>query len=511
MRKSVALTVLIVACVIAGQSGFVLAQDVVPHLSVKTSTVPFAAGTRGYVYFDVYNSGTYDVTEAESILTSSTPGISVVNSQEVFNTIAYHSHAYYNATLIAGQGVAIGAYQLSFSLSYMRLGKAVTDVIPVAVVVNQAFTPMLDISATSSSIEPGTTNNVTLVVRNISQSMLSNVEVDISTASPYLSILYPTKFQIDALNASSGAQIRCSLLALKAAPAGAYQLATTEYYSDPAGDRFTQTSSLPLEITIPIQIVIPPTPPSTRPPIVTIRSLGTPMVGPGETLTLQVEVNCTAATAYNTVLTLSLDSGGNLAPLSQTTKSIGDLQPGDRVHLTYSLILSGSATPGQLLLKETASYMDIKGQQASTSDTLTVIVAEFTQFSLLSNQTFTAVQGSTLTIDSTLLLIGTSPVQFTSVEAVAPQGFQAQPNSYEYLGAVDPDSPVPFALTLGTTTVKPGSYTVQLRVTYYNNLNAKVTKALSVPVVITQPPVRQPSSNQSTGILGWLRALLGIQ
>ncbi len=511
MKKRAALTLLIAACILAGQPSFVIAQDIVPHLSVKTYTIPLAAGTRGYIYFDVYNSGTYDVTEAESILTSSTPGISVVNSQAVFNTIPSKNHAYYNATLLVAQNVAIGVYQLSYSLSYMRLGKAVTDVIPVTIVINQAFTPMLDVSATRSSIEPGTTNNLTLVVRNISASNLSNVDVEVSTLSPYLSVLYPTKFHLDALNASSTAQFECSLLVLEAAPAGAYQLTATEYYSDPRGDRFTQISNIPLEITIPIQIVIPPLPPSTRPPIITIRSLGTPTVGPGENFTLSVEVNCTEATAYNTVVTLSLDSGGLLAPLSQTTKSLGDLQPGDRIHLTYNMILSGSATPGQLLVRETANFMDIKGQSTSTSETITVNVSEFTRLNLLSNQTFTAVQGSTLTIDSTLLLIGTSPVQFTSVEAVPPQGFQAQPNSYEYLGAVDPDSPVPFTLTLGTTNVKPGSYTVQLRVTYYNNLNAPVNRILRVPVVVTQAPVRQPSSTSDGGILGWLRALLGIQ
>jgi hypothetical protein len=193
--------------------------------------------------------------------------------------------------------------------------------------------------------------------------------------------------------------------------------------------------------------------------------------------------------------------------------SLGDLKPGSSVPLAYKLILDGSASPGQIPVKVNVSYTDAKGQPGSTSGVFTIVVSEFTRFTLLSNQTFTATQGSTLSISSTLLLIGSSPTKYTNIEAVAAAPFTSQAGSNEYLGAIDPDSPVPFTVTIGTANAQPGSYTLHLSVSYYNDLNTQVVKTINVPVVITQLSTRTTGGTTTSGgdLFGWIRAILGIQ
>jgi hypothetical protein len=362
---------------------------------------------------------------------------------------------------------------------------------------------MLDLSTIGTEIAAGELNNVTVTVRNTANETLSNLDFLLTPSSSYLALVNSSKFHIDRIDASNTVYLYCKLLALQSIPVGAYPMSVTILYSDSAGNRFKQAASLPLEVIVPSSI---------RSPIVTIGNIGTPTVVPGESFSMPLEVNCTEATSYNTVAALTLDSTGLLSPLSQTVISLGDLKQGSHMKLAYNLILEGSASPGQIPVEVTVSYTDANGQPGSTSGEFTIVVSDFTRFTLLSNQTFTATQGSTLSISSTLLLIGTSPTKFTNVEAVAATSFTSQSGSNEYLGAMDPDSPVPFTVTVGTANAKPGTYTLQLSITYYNDLNTQVAKTINVSVVITQPVTRTTTTTTSGGdLFGWIRAILGIQ
>jgi len=506
VKKKTVLIPILVACILAGQLGLALADDIVPHLGVSVFSVPLSAGKHGYVYFDVYNSGTYDVLEAEAILTSTTPGISVLNAQSVFNTIHDKHHAYYNATLLVDQSVGVGAYTLSFSLSYMRLGKVVIDVIPVTVQVTQAFQPMFKfvLSPDTSSLKAGTTNVLSFSATNISNETLKDIQISLSSSSSLLSIVGDTNFDEGALKAGAATLFTTAMDVLESANSGPYSMSGLAYYSDAEGNRFRQSFMLSFDIT-----AVEP----AKTPTLTISNTNPfSSVNPGQSFDLDLEIACSSAQAFNVRTSIALDQKGMLSPQSPTSLALGDIRPMERVQLKYSLMVDGAAAPGQVLVVVTLRYSDSKGIQGTSTETMTVIVDEIVNFSLLNDLALTVEQNATKQFEGDLLLVGTSRVDFVKVSVVAQDPFIQVTGSSEYLGAIDPDSPVPFTLKFG---VKPGTalgdYMLPIKIEYMNHRNQIKESIINVPVtVVKAEPVTQVPSGD-IGFWGWLRQILGLK
>ncbi len=504
MNKVKLLMPLILACVLAGQLGLTHAddEDIVPHLGVTPTTQPLTAGKRGSVYFDVYNSGTYDVYEAEAILTSTSPSISVLKPQAVFNTIPYKSHAYFNASLMVDQMAAVGSYQLTFSLSYLRLGKPVTIAVPVTLFVNHAFQPMLDISTLGTVLKGGEVTNVTLVARNISSEAVTDVDLTTSTSSPFLVTLNSTRYHANLIEAKGSLYLPCKIQTLQNTPIGAYQLSVNMYYTNSAGARLRQSGTLSYEVTSPIIL---------ESPALTVTDVQSPTVTPGQQFSVSVDVLCSGAGVYNAKATLSLDPRGMLSPLSPTSVSLGDMKPGDKRTLRFDLLLDGSATAGTLPMTLSMRYMDSKAVQGSASEVITVPVDEISNFGLLEDTVASAEVGKSSTLEADLLLTGTSRLDFVRIEVLSDGPVTQVEGSRQYVGAVDTDSPVPFSLKYAVANgTAEGTYSLNLKVTWVNYRNLPMEQTLTLPLSITKPAsvVITPVDE---GFWGWLKRILGIQ
>jgi hypothetical protein len=141
-----------------------------------------------------------------------------------------------------------------------------------------------------------------------------------------------------------------------------------------------------------------------------------------------------------------------------------------------------------------------------------VIVDEIVNFSLLNDLALTVEQNATKQFEGDLLLVGTSRVDFVKVSVVAQDPFIQVTGSSEYLGAIDPDSPVPFTLKFG---VKPGTalgdYMLPIKIEYMNHRNQIKESIINVPVtVVKAEPVTQVPSGD-IGFWGWLRQILGLK
>ena len=500
MNKTRYLIPLVLACVIASQLGSVFADDVVPHLGVTTSSSPLSAGKKGSVYFDVYNSGTYDVYEADAILASTSTSISVLNPQVVFNTILSKKHAYFNATLMVDQGAGVGSYQLTFSLSYMRLGRAVTVAVPVTLFVNHSFQPMLEVSTPSTGIRIAGSNNITIRLRNMANETLTDIDLLTSTSSTYV-YLNSTRYHVASLSPGGLTDLRCTLTSLENTPVGVYPLGVTIFYSDSADDRLKQTSTLSYEVA---------SPNIAESPILTVTDVTSNTVVPGQEFNIGVSITCSGAEVHNAKATLAFDSKGLLSPMSPTSSSLGDMKPGDVRKLSFNLLIDGSAPAGTLPLTLTMKYVDSKSIQGTATEVISVPVDEIANFGFLEDMTAVAEVGNTSTLEADLLLTGTSRLEFVRIEAV-PDGHITQvEGSRQYVGAVDTDSPVPFSLKYavsnGTT---PGTYSLNLKVTWVNHRNLPREQTLTLPLTVTKPtPVA--TKPVDTGFWGWLRRILGI-
>jgi hypothetical protein len=79
----------------------------------------------------------------------------------------------------------------------------------------------------------------------------------------------------------------------------------------------------------------------------------------------------------------------------------------------------------------------------------------------------------------------------------------------EYLGAVDPDSPVPFTLSVDVpSSAGLGEYDLKAKITYLDNRNNLQERYVEISIKIIEPVVQQTTTNDE-GIWGWIKALLG--
>ncbi len=97
--------------------------------------------------------------------------------------------------------------------------------------------------------------------------------------------------------------------------------------------------------------------------------------------------------------------------------------PGDTRTLSYDVIVDGAAPASQIPTTLTLLYTDSKGIQRTTIEILTVSVGEVVNFQIMNPTLVTVNQGSTGKIDSTLVLKGTSRVQFTNYRCYLRLGY----------------------------------------------------------------------------------------
>jgi hypothetical protein len=486
-------------CLMAGQIAYAYADDIIPHLEVNVTNTTFSAGTHGVIGITIHNGGNYDASEVEAFITSTTPGISILTgSQKVINVLSQGGSTSYNATVMIDQSVGLGAYTLAMQLTYLRAGRGIVTVpIMITIVVDKLFLPMIEVTASPKKLNVGELNVVTLTISNIAAMDVEGVALTLSTASPFLSLEGPLNYNTTIIKAGSTTSFTTRVYALESTPLGPYALAASMFYSDPSNDSFKQAATLPLEVTDPMINNIP---------VLTVTNLNTTTAIPGQRFTIQARVDCADASALNTKATITLDATGLLRPLTPTTISLGEMNPGDSQTVSCTVLVDGAAPAAQIPATIALAYTDSKGVQRTTVETLTVQVGQVVNFAIMNPTQVSADQGTQAKIDSSLLLKGTSKVQFTTIDVVGDSTVTIIPESSYYIGAIYPDSPVLFTLKFNIlSNATLGNANVKIRVSYLDNLNRPQQQMLSYSVTVTKP-----AATIGNDFWGWLRHLLGM-
>jgi hypothetical protein len=236
------------------------------------------------------------------------------------------------------------------------------------------------------------------------------------------------------------------------------------------------------------------------------------IVHPGDEVSMSVELSCTGANAYDVKSTLRFDPMTGISSLGPSLVASGDLEPGEAVEVPYRLLLDGGLRAGQYPASLTVTYLDSDGIPRSLVESVTLSVRGIVDFTLINDEGESVSAGEVHTFEADLLLVGTESVQFVEIEVVGDTVFDTVSGSSEYIGAVDPDSPVPFDLSFEVDEgTEPGEYTLNLKVTYKDDLNQEIEDTVELSVSVGEPSP-EPSSTQgsSGGFWGWLRRILGL-
>ena len=199
-----------------------------------------------------------------------------------------------------------------------------------------------------------------------------------------------------------------------------------------------------------------------------------------------------------------------ISSLSPSTVNLGDLDTGEREQLSYRLLVSGSASAGEYPVTITISYTSNNGVPKVLTETVTILVDGLIDFDLLDVPSEYASPGETMDMEADLLLIGTESVDFVSIGVTEDDVVKRVSGSDEYIGAVDPDSPIPFDLKYKIDdSASNGKYELTLTVKYRDHLNREHQEQIKLEIEIGNPINNEPQPQQ-TGFWVWIRRLFGL-
>jgi hypothetical protein len=238
---------------------------------------------------------------------------------------------------------------------------------------------------------------------------------------------------------------------------------------------------------------------------------------PGDALIMEMELKNWGANAHDVQVQLAIDSESPLSSLDPTLVYVGDLKSNQTAKVVYNLYVSGDADALLYVLSLGVSYNDLYDQARSLTEAVSIRVHSIINFQLLDIQPsqITAVPGEIVEVEADLLLLGTETVDFVEIgieDLSSP--ILPIPESYEYIGRVDPDSPVLFTVQfMVDPNATSGSYVLQMNVSCYDGYNQQRQTTIEIPVIVNEASGNSENTSVSLWDIIWtvIRILLGMK
>lgn len=489
----------------------VLAAQILPVGAADTSIIQVSAeniylsqGQENSIEIKLKNTGDYKCYDVEAFLTSATPGLSILSdAQKVYNEIDKDKTKTYEPTIFVDESLPLGTYTLSLNIIYRRFG-GVQDTqvtVPVTVIVDEAYVPMIKYSGNNGvGVSAGDEATLIYYFVNNMDTNLTDIEFTLSSPTSQITVLEGEYRLVEELAPGEVYTMEAKVQVLQGTPLTSYELTATASYMD--GNRHYQSYGLPLVVD------------SERPGESTTVTLGSieieDNVRPGNEFNVDIMIEASGADAYDVMAVLGGDMTGSISSLSPTTIWVGDIPAGETAEVSYSLLAKGDISAGQYPLSLTLSYTDNQGMPGVLSETATIQVEGMIEFMLLDAPTIDAQKGMITELEADLLLIGTESVDFVSLDVVESPNIEIVSGSEEYIGAVDPDSPIPFDVTFKVNPDAPyGEDTLELRITYRDHLNLEHTESLETKIDIIDPVTETTTEN--IGLWGRILRFFGLR
>lgn len=514
-RGRMLLILVLLTCSLTYPIALTSGEDFMPLLRVAAREVYLTAGEETQIEVEIRNMGSFNVYEVEVLLSvsPSAPGISITDGAHmIFNKIEDGKAKVYHPTIYVNRETPLGTYMLTCQVSYLKKFKigAVQPhsiAVPLGIVVDNVSKPRikLNVEVEDGHLRAGTEEEISVAVENIGEETVYEVDATIASTTPYIAVLEGARSTCASLDANSSVTYLPIVAVSRNAPLGVYTLTATASYEDRDGRGHLDTFPLGINVDsveVAEQTAVVLSGFEVKPDVVT----------PGGSLDLELELECLGAEAHDVKALISFDPVSSLSPLSPTLVDLGDLEPNGTSAVIYRLLVDGGGKAGQQPVRITLSYLDSNGVPRSTVETVTIRVDALVSFTLLNTAEMVVEMGDVADLDADLLLIGTESVDFVQIDVVEGGPFEKDFESHEYIGPVDPDSPVPFDIHFAIGAgVEAGDYVLSLNVTYFDDLNRVRWSIVRVPVSVVEPPVEvEAQVSPLGGFWLWLRRLFGI-
>ncbi len=162
-----------------------------------------------------------------------------------------------------------------------------------------------------------------------------------------------------------------------------------------------------------------------------------------------------------------------------------EVAPGANVVIPTELyVSSSSSTVASLDISLTYA---LNGQSETSSRSISFLLPGFVNITTQSTTYIPSIpqRGSILSITSTLENLGTSTASAATVTAYPPQGFTIIGSNSTFIGSISTATPTAFTFSFAISpTIKAGTYSIPVKLTYSNNLNQRQNQTFSFPVTL---------------------------
>ena len=479
------------------------------RMSAEADNPVFTAGADNNLNVVLENLGDAAIYEIDATVTSTSPYIVVLEGARfTHGSLDANLSVLHPATVRVSRNTPLGVYTLSETVVYEdEAGQSYFESFIVGITVNSSTlpNPMLSVNIEDPRLIAGAENPVTVNLVNIGDEGLTDVEVSLVSASPYIAILDGGRINIDELEPDEGIAMDVVIAVSRSAPVGVYTLSTSSSYQGSDGQGYMEASTLGVSVEsveVPVQTSV------------VMSGYGTSIdpVRPGDEFELVLGLECLGSDAHDVKAALSLDPLTGISTMSPTLVSLGEMDSGARSEAKFDLLVSGNVRAGQYPGIAIITYLDADGVPRSLRETVTLSVRGIVEFTLINAGTVSVSVGESKELEADMLLVGTESVQFVNIEVVEDSVFERTAESEEYIGAVDPDSPIPFEVWFSVADgTDVGEHTLTLKITYQDDLNQEHVETLRLTVDVEEPSSQANMQASSTGgFWVWLRRLLGL-
>ncbi|RLG50408.1 MAG: hypothetical protein DRO00_08735 [Thermoproteota archaeon] len=248
----------------------------------------------------------------------------------------------------------------------------------------------------------------------------------------------------------------------------------------------------------------------SEPMVVNTELLVPDEVLPGEAFEVRLKVaNMGNEVARNVRLRAkSLDPA--LSIIGSDSFYMEELDPASFEFVVFQAVVSSSSTSGIHSLSFVATYSDEKGREFASEFSAGILVAPWTEVELINLEFPEEVRpGEVAGVSGEILVIGTESAEFLEVKVIGPDV-----NEREYIGRVDPDSPLPFEVSFTVPTDAKDEYSLNITLTYYDSLGRKITTSKAFNITISErnqvTQVKPGDRGILQKIVEFLKRLIGL-
>jgi hypothetical protein len=448
-------------------------------LAFSTSQIALTPGQVNNITFTLENSGSGNASNIETTISSSNAQqVSVLNQFPQVSSLTAGQSTTGSIELFVSSSAAGSSVSLTISTSYLDAynnQQSKTETLGLFVSTSSS-TSQLVIRSNQNSLTPGQINNVTLVASNEGSQLLEDIATQVSSSSQAVSVLSQPDV-VQSLSPGSSATMDIGLFVSATSSNTAVTLSITSTYTV-IGPNDTGSTAQNVGLYVSSQAG------SAGNTSLSVTTLKYQLLtGVPSEVSFAIR-NTGSSPIFDPTFDLTVSSP--LVIMSNSTYSLnnGEIAAGQNQTYEASISSSPSATAGVYDGNLMVSYTNQYG--ISNSQTIQVgFVLTGTIELIIQDETVSQATGN-LTVSGSLLDEGTASAYYASLTGSTNSTTRGAAGPADYIGEVDPNTPVPFSTTIPyTLRASSEKLEVVLELTYKNSFGNNQVSTFNTTTTVT--------------------------